>query len=303
MLQDQSNPDHSTLLSLEPLRQIRKIVKFKVVIVMMFSSLIGMLIVPKALLSIQKISTGIIGISLSACASAALNHIFDQNEDKKMRRTQNRPLATAKLSPTTASWFAMGSISLSTLLLWQFNNPLSALLTLATTLGYSILYTKWLKPTTPQNIVIGGLSGAMPPLLGWASLTGQISSEPLILVLIIFSWTPAHFWPLAIAHQGDYAKTKWPMLPVTHGIPFTKLSIFAYTALTVACTLLPFCVRMTGYFYLITSSLLNLRWLMLCKQFWQNTEKALDLFTFSIYYLIIILCLILIDHHHLIPHV
>ena len=292
LLKQQTSPNWF----LEQLYQITKIVKLKVVIVMMFSSLIGMLITPNSLQDISKILSGISGISLAACASAALNHLFDKDEDKKMQRTQNRPLAKEKLSPTTAKSFAIFSIILSTGLLWTLNNPLCATLTLTTTIGYSILYTKWLKPTTPQNIVIGGLSGAMPPLLGWCSLTGNITVEPLLLVLIVFNWTPAHFWPLAIAHKNDYAKTKWPMLPVTHGITFTKLSIIAYALLTTISTLIPFCIRMTGHLYLSVACIVNLRWLYLCKKLWQDTNAARALFKFSIYYILIIFFLLLLDH-------
>ena len=283
-------------------QQLRKTVKLKVVMVMMFSSLTGMLIVPNALKQPSKILSGIIGISLAAFASAALNHLFDKDEDKKMKRTQNRPLAQDPLSPWAVKIFAISNILLSLVILWGCNNRLCSILTLATTIGYSLIYTKWLKPSTPQNIVIGGLSGAMPPLLGWTSLIENISYEPLVLVLIIFSWTPAHFWPLAIAHKNDYAKTKWPMLPITHGITFTKLSIIAYALLTTAATLLPFSLHMTGHLYLICASLINLRWLYLSLKLWKNTQKAIPLFKFSIYYILAIFLILIIDYapttHH-----
>ena len=177
-----------------------------------------------------------------------------------------------------------------------YNNYLSAALTLGTTLGYSVMYTKLLKPTTPQNIVIGGLSGAMPPLLGWSAMTGTIAVEPLLLVLIVFLWTPAHFWPLAIEHVDDYAKTKWPMLPVTHGIAFTKASIISYALLTSASSLLPYCVKMTGEIYLVSALVLNIRWLYLCKKLWNDTSQAMPAFKFSITYLIVLFTMLLLDH-------
>lgn len=290
---------HQTISIKKKINQVKQLIKMKVVIVMMFSSVIGMLITPKFHTSISKIITGIIGISMSACASAALNHIFDKNEDKKMQRTQSRPLAAQKIPPQTALIFSIIIIALSTAILAFCNNLLCAILTLTTTIGYSILYTKWLKPTTPQNIVIGGLSGAMPPLLGWTSITGEISVEPLLLVLIVFTWTPAHFWPLAIHHSQDYAKTKWPMLPVTHGIEFTKLSILAYAALTTASSMLPFCIQMTGKTYLIITSIVNMRWLYLCFKLWKDTKKAMPVFKFSIVYIVIIFSALLIDHQPL----
>ena len=271
-------------------------VKFKVITVMIFSSIIGMLLVPTHYLCLTKIITGLAGISLSACGSAVLNHLHDQDEDKKMRRTQHRPLVTAKITPKNAYIFALTTVTTSTGILWRYNNPLCAMLTLATTFGYSIVYTRWLKPSTPQNIVIGGLSGAMPPLLGWSSLTNQIDCEPLVLVLIIFTWTPAHFWPLAIHHSNDYAKTRWPMLPITHGVLYTKFSIIAYTILTMCCSLLPFCISMAGKIYLLVTLIANARWLYLCYKLWRQTQYAMHLFTYSIHYLLVIFSTLVIDH-------
>lgn len=278
------------------LQQLHRIIKLKVISVMMFSSFIGVLITPKHSWSLQKAGSAMIGITLAACGSAALNHLFDRDEDKKMRRTKNRPLAQETLCKNTTTGFAITMITLSMLVLCIFNNTLSAALTLITTLGYSVLYTKILKPTTPQNIVIGGLSGATPPLLGWSAMTGNITTEPLLLVLIIFVWTPAHFWPLAIEHVDDYAKTKWPMLPVTHGISFTKASILGYALLTTACSLMPYCVKMTGETYLAISLILNTRWLQLCTKLWYDTTKAMPLFRFSITYIMVLFVALLLDH-------
>jgi len=278
------------------LNAIAKIVKLKVITVMMFSALIGMLITPTIAWSWSKACTGILGIGLAACGSAALNHLFDREEDKKMARTKNRPLAVHALTVNTTRYFAASTIVLSTIILYKFNNLLATSLTIATTIGYSIFYTRWLKPTTPQNIVIGGLSGSMPPLLGWTAITGHITVEPLLLVLIIFVWTPAHFWPLAIEHAQDYAKTKWPMLPVTHGIAFTKIAILSYAALTTISSLLPFCLKMTGSLYLAAIIPLNLRWLHLCLQLWHDNRKAMPVFKFSIVYIIITFAALLLDH-------
>lgn len=264
---------------------------------MMFASITGMLIVPHALLSPSKAITGIIGIGLAASASAMLNHLFDRNEDIKMKRTQKRPLAQKEIPVHRAWQIALTMITCSTLLLVWANNALCAYLTMATTIGYSIIYTRWLKPASPQNIVIGGLSGAMPPLLGWTSLTGSINVEPLLLVLIIFLWTPAHFWPLAIAHAQDYAKTKWPMLPVTHGIPFTKISIIAYIWLTFAASCLPFCLNMTSPVYLCVTICGNIVWLQHGWKLWHRSEHAMPAFQFSIYYIFIIFGTLIVDHH------
>lgn len=288
----QQNSKQTTSL----LGNILKIIKFKVVVVMVFSSITGILICPPEKQNLIKACTGIIGIGLAACASAALNHLYDMHEDKKMQRTMQRPLAQNTIDANTVKYFALGSITLSTLILVVANNITCALLTIATTIGYSVLYTKWLKPTTPQNIVIGGLSGAMPPLLGWSSLMGNITVQPLLLVLIIFTWTPAHFWPLALHHQKDYAKTKWPMLPNTHGEKFTKLSIIAYALLTTATSTLPFCIHMTGYLYLTIVSLINARWLQLCYHLWINEEKAENVFKFSITYIVILFTALIVDH-------
>lgn len=275
--------------------ELIKVFKIKVVVVMLFSALVGMLITPNTLRSTNQVLSGLIGIGLAACASAALNHRFDMEEDKKMRRTKGRPLAIEKIPPELVEKTAYLGILTSTAVLVIANNLLSACLTLATTVGYSIVYTKWLKPSTPQNIVIGGLSGAMPPLLGWTCITGDIAVQPLLLVLIIFTWTPAHFWPLALEHRADYAKTKWPMLPITHGKQFTQLSIIAYTLLTTATSLLPFCVRMAGYYYLAIVSLLNARWLFLCYQLWHQDTKSHAVFRFSIWYILGLFFILLLD--------
>ena len=278
-----------------PLAQLLKVFKLKVVLVMLFSAAIGMLVAPQHQLTGLKMISGLTGIGIAACASAALNHRFDMHEDKKMARTKQRPLAMNHINPTLVEKIAVIGILFSLLLLASLNNLLCAMLTFATTVGYSVIYTKWLKPSTPQNIVIGGLSGAMPPLLGWTCITGEIAVKPLLLVLIIFTWTPAHFWPLALQNQQDYAKTKWPMLPVTHGRRFTQLSIMAYALLTAAASLLPFCIRMTGSIYLVIACMLNARWIFLCYRLWQDARRTSDVFQFSIQYILILFCALVID--------
>ena len=275
--------------------ELYKVFKIKVVAVMLFSALVGMLITPHSLRTANQVIFGLTGIGLAACGSAALNHRFDMDEDKKMRRTKKRPLAVAKITPELVEKTAYLVIVMSMAILISANNLLSAGLTLATTVGYSIIYTKWLKPSTPQNIVIGGLSGAMPPLLGWTCITGDIAVQPLLLVLIIFTWTPAHFWPLALEHSNDYAKTKWPMLPITHGKQFTHLSIIAYALLTAATSLLPFCIRMAGYRYLAVVCILNARWLFLCYQLWLKGNRSYAVFRFSIWYILGLFLILLID--------
>ncbi len=279
-----------------------KLCKSKVVVVMLGASLAGMALTPTHTQHPLTILAGLAGIGLAACGSAALNHLFEADIDKKMTRTAHRPLAKKDLPAQSVMVFALTLIALSTALLASTTNPLATLLTLCTTLGYAVLYTRWLKPATPQNIVIGGLSGAMPPLLGWSCLTGNIQAEPVVLVLIIFCWTPAHFWPLAIHNREDYQKTALPMLPNTHGIPFTQTAILAYAYLTFAVSLLPYCIETVSWLYLTGCLLLNGRWLQLAHQLKDDPKKAMPMFFYSITYLLGLFALLIIDHIFVTPY-
>ena len=285
------------------IKQFAILSKFRVVALMLLCAWVGMMLTPIPNPFGLSMLFGLLGIGLLAAAGGAMNQLAEQALDGTMKRTAKRPLVQTTLNRQQV-WTYIGlTTCLGTTVLLCFTNPLTTWLTLGTMMGYGILYTLILKPNTHQNIVIGGLFGAMPPLLGWCALTNQIDATPLILVLIIFFWTPAHFWPLAIAHKNDYAKTKWPMLPVTHGITFTKLSIIAYALLTTISTLMPFCIRMTGHLYLSVACILNLRWLYLCKKLWEDTNTASGLFKFSIYYILIIFFLLLLDHKTPVPYV
>ena len=270
--------------------------KSKVVLVMLAASLVGMALTPAHTQEPLTILSGLMGIGLAACGSAALNHLFEADIDKKMARTAQRPLAKKALPAQAVLTFSLLLITLSTAILIYTTNMLATLLTLSTTLGYAVLYTRWLKPATPQNIVIGGLSGAMPPLLGWSCLTGTIAAEPIALVLIIFCWTPAHFWPLAIHNRKDYAKTTLPMLPNTHGIAFTQTAILAYAYLTFAVSFLPFCLHTAGWLYLGGNLLLNSKWLYLAHQLKKDIRLAMPVFLYSITYLYCLFILLIVDH-------
>jgi protoheme IX farnesyltransferase len=279
--------------------------KLRVVLLMILTAIVGMyLAVPRA----EDISPHIffwanIGIALCACSAAVVNHLVDRHIDSVMMRTKKRPLVQGKVTPTQAIIFsvALGVVGFC-LLLFKINT-LTAVLTLLSLVGYAGIYTGYLKRATPQNIVIGGLAGAAPPLLGWTAVSGHFDPEGLLLVLIIFVWTPPHFWALAIARYEDYSKAEIPMLPVTHGIPFTKLQVVLYTALLTGATLLPYAIGMSGFVYLIGAVLLNARfwyWVMKMKR---ATDKAVEsamamkTFQFSIVYLMILFVFLLVDHY------
>ncbi len=271
--------------------------KLKVVLVMLMTSWVGMFFAEPHRFSWKVIFFATVGIGLVAASAAAANHLIDRKIDAKMLRTKLRPLATGRISPFAAGIFAccLGISGLS--LLFFFVNSFTALLTFLTLGGYAVLYTLLLKRATPQNIVIGGAAGAMPPLLGWASISGNIHPHALILVLIIFVWTPPHFWSLAIYRHQDYLNAKIPMLPVTHGIPYTKFSILLYTLLLSITSLLPFVVGMSGWLYLWTALVLGLVFFIQTLRLYHSDSKqtALRTFSFSIVYLLILFSVLLLD--------
>ena len=273
--------------------------KPNVVLMMLITALVGSLLASKTLAPLSLIALAMIGIGLCASSAAAINQIIDRKVDANMNRTENRPIPLGEVSPVNASIFAFVLGSFGVLILVLYVNALTAMLTLASLIGYAFIYTVYLKRATPQNIVIGGLAGAAPPLLGWTAVTNSIDPNSLLLVLIIFAWTPPHFWALAIHRKDDYAKENIPMLPVTHGVPFTKLQIILYTIILMLVSILPFVVLMSGIFYLTSALILGFIFLYYSVRLYlsSNNDLAFPTFTYSIYYIFLIFAALLIDHY------
>ena len=280
-------------------RDYKELTKPNVVLLMILTSAIGMFMAVPGMVPVHVLILGNLGIALCAGAAAAVNHLIDQRVDQKMARTHNRPMARGRVSNLQASLFALvlGTLGMAILILWI--NPLTAWLTLASLVGYAFVYTLFLKRATPQNIVIGGLAGAAPPLLGWTAVTDNIHGHALLLVLIIFAWTPPHFWALAIHRREEYAAVEIPMLPVTHGVAFTKLHILLYTILMFLITLLPYATRMSGPLYLLGAVVLGLGFL-----YWaialmrgKNPNAPMQTFKYSIIYLMALFVIMLLDHY------
>ncbi|CAN5446171.1 heme o synthase [soil metagenome] len=273
--------------------------KPRVVTLMLITSVVGMYLATPGAVSITILLFGTLGIGLAGGAAAAINHVADRHIDALMGRTQRRPIPTGLVSPTHALIFAalLGLTAMAILVI--FVNVLTAVLSLLTLMGYAGFYTLYLKRATPQNIVIGGLAGAAPPLLGWTAVTGHIDPHSLLLVLIIFVWTPPHFWALAIHREKEYAKAKIPMLPVTHGVAFTKLSIVLYTLLLLVVSILPFVTGMSGVVYFVGALALGLGFLYyaLRLMFSDKTVFAMKTFRYSIFYLGCLFILLLVDHY------
>ena len=276
-----------------------ELTKPKVVLLLLLTALVGMCLASDSWISWQILAAGLTGIGFLSSAAAVVNHVVDRKIDGKMARTSNRPVAKGKVTPQKALIFAaiLTIVGYAILELWV--NRLTAVLTLAGLLGYAVVYTMYLKRATPQNIVIGGLAGAIPPLLGWTAVTGEIHPHALLLVLIVFIWTPPHFWALAIHREKDYARAQVPMLPVTHGIEFTKTSILLYTVLLCVVCLLPYLVGMSGLIYLIGSTLLNAGFLYYAwkLKFTSTEQTAMQTFKFSIIHLMILFVVLLVDHY------
>ncbi|MDA9925113.1 heme o synthase [Gammaproteobacteria bacterium] len=266
---------------------------------MLITALVGSLLASKTLAPLSLIAFAMLGIGLCASSAAAINQIIDRKADANMNRTENRPIPQGEVSPINASIFAFILASLGAAILVIYVNTLTALLTLASLIGYAFVYTVYLKRATPQNIVIGGLAGAAPPLLGWTAVTNSVDPNSLLLVLIIFAWTPPHFWALAIHRRDDYAKENIPMLPVTHGVQFTKLQIILYTIILILVSLLPFVVLMSGVLYLISSLVLGAIFLYYSVRLYfdQDNEYAFPTFVYSIYYIFLIFAALLLDHY------
>ncbi len=279
--------------------QYLALTKPRIVLLAAFCALIGMLLASEGMVPWRILVFGTTGIALLAAAGFTFNCLIERGIDAKMARTRARPLARGEVGPGATMVFAAVLGGLGAWLLHAFVNALTMWLTLATFVGYAIIYTVLLKPATPQNIVIGGASGAMPPLLGWAAVADQVSPQALVLFLIIFVWTPPHFWALALYRIEDYRKSGLPMLPVTHGPEFTRLNILLYTLLLVATTLLPFLIGMSGWFYLVAALALGLVFLRYAWGLWRNYSDALARRTFgySILYLAALFAALLVDHY------
>lgn len=280
-------------------RDYYEITKPRVVMLLLLTALVGMCLATETWIDPQILVFGMLGIGLLSSSAAVINHVVDHKIDSLMARTFNRPVATGKISPKQAIIFAfvIGAIGFMSLAL--FVNMLTAWLTLASLVGYAFIYTSYLKRATPQNIVIGGLAGAAPPLLGWTAVTGDIHAYALLLVLIVFTWTPPHFWALAIHREKDYAKAKIPMLPVTHGIDFTKTCVLLYTVLLCLVCVLPYLVDMSGLIYLVGSTILNAGFMYYAIKLKYNptATTAMDTFKYSIYHLMILFVVLLADHY------
>ncbi|PWW40526.1 protoheme IX farnesyltransferase [Idiomarina loihiensis] len=280
-------------------RDYLELTKPRVVALLLLTAVVGMCLATEELVSLKVLVPALTGIGLMSAAAAAINHLVDRHIDAKMARTLRRPLPQGNLSPTKVTVFAasIGAIGFVTLYAWV--NPLTAWLTFASMVGYAVVYTMFLKRATPQNIVIGGLAGAAPPLLGWTSVTNEINAPAVLLVMIIFTWTPPHFWALAVHRAKDYARAKVPMLPVTHGIEFTKTCIFLYTVLLTVVCLMPFLIGMTGMIYLIGVSVLNAIFLAYAwkLKYAPSKKTAFNMFAFSIWHLMLLFVILLVDHY------
>lgn len=280
-------------------RDYKELTKPGVVLLMILTSVIGMCMAVPGWVPLTPLILGNLGIALCASAAAAVNHVVDQKIDQRMARTRNRPIAKGRLSNRNAILFAgfLGIAGMAILLIWV--NALTAWLTLASLVGYAFVYTLFLKRATPQNIVIGGLAGAAPPLLGWTAVTGEIHGHALLLVLIIFAWTPPHFWALAIHRKDEYALVEIPMLPVTHGVRFTQLHILLYTIIMFLITLMPFVTRMSNWLYLAGAVVLGLRFLYWAIEIMRekNPHAPILTFKFSITYLMLLFLVMLVDHY------
>ena len=280
-------------------RDYLELTKPKVVLLMLITSLVGMFLATRAGVPWTVLVFGNLGIGLCAGAAAAVNHVVDRRIDSIMARTHKRPVTAGRVTVPAALGFALLLAVAGQALLLAFTNELTAWLTLASLLGYAVLYTGFLKRATPQNIVIGGLAGAAPPLLGWVAATGHLSAEPLLLVLIIFAWTPPHFWALAIHRKEEYAKADIPMLPVTHGEHYTKVHILLYTCMMFAVTLLPYAIHMSGLLYLACAVALGARFLHWAWVLYRDSQPhaAINTFKYSIWYLFLLFIALLVDHY------
>jgi protoheme IX farnesyltransferase len=290
--------DHTHPPIAQTLRQYIELTKPRIVMLCAFCAVIGMFLAADAMVPWQVLVFGTLGISLLAGAGFTFNCMVERGIDARMARTRARPAARGLVSVPGALAFAGVLGGAGAWLLLEFVNPLTMWLTLATFVGYAVVYTVILKPATPQNIVIGGASGAMPPLLGWTAVANEVAPQALVLFLIVFVWTPPHFWALALYRIEDYRRSGLPMLPVTHGPAFTRLQILLYTVLLLATSLLPFMIRMSGWLYLVSALVLGGVFVNYAWRLWRSYSDALArrTFTYSIFYLAALFAALLLDH-------
>ena len=276
-----------------------ELTKPKVVALIVFTAVVGMFLATPGMVPLQVLVFGTLGIGMAAAGAAAINHVLDRRVDAQMLRTQHRPLPTGQLSEAEALSFAFLLAITSMIILALWINPLTAILTFFTLIGYAVVYTVFLKRATPQNIVIGGAAGAAPPVLGWTAVTNSVDPNALLLFLIVFTWTPPHFWALAIARKDEYAKVNIPMLPVTHGVEFTRLQILLYTILLVIVSVLPFVTRMSGLLYLFGALALGAGFLYyaISMKISSRPDLPMKTFGYSITYLFALFCFLLVDHY------
>ncbi|MFC3093905.1 protoheme IX farnesyltransferase [Alteromonas sediminis] len=280
-------------------RDFYELTKPRVVMLLLLTALVGMCLATPTWVDSVTLIAGMLGIGCLSSAAAVINHVVDHRIDSQMARTFNRPVAKGRVSVNQALVFSFVLALIGYLALELWVNRLTALLTLASLVGYAVIYTMFLKRATPQNIVIGGLAGAAPPLLGWTAVTNEVHAHALLLVLIIFTWTPPHFWALAIHREKDYARANVPMLPVTHGVAFTKTSVLLYTVLLCAIGLMPYLIGMSGVIYLVGSTVLNLIFLGYAIQlkYFAKPDTAMATFRFSIIHLMVLFVVLLLDHY------
>jgi heme o synthase len=294
-------PHDSLITTLSPpgWRDFLELTKPKVSLLIVFTAIVGMVLASPGMVPLPALLFGTLGIAMASGSAATLNHILDRHIDKQMARTRRRPLATGNLRTNQALAFAGLLCVGSMMVLWFSAGALCALLTFGSVIGYAVIYTGWLKRATPQNIVIGGAAGAAPPVLGWVAVTHSIDAQALALFMIIFTWTPPHFWSLAIARREEYAKVGIPMLPVTHGIPYTRLQILLYTILLILCTLIPVLIGMSGLIYLALALMLDARFLYLALALRRGIRPDLPIrtFRFSITYLMALFGAFIGDHY------
>ena len=295
----QVSATRSTITLARKLRQFAELTKPRVTMLAVFCAVIGMFLATPGMVEPVVLIAGTAGIWSLAGGAFAVNCLLEQRIDAQMARTRARPMARGELSSAQALGFAVLLAALGSALLLVWVNALTMWLTIATFFGYAFIYTVILKPTTPQNIVIGGLSGAMPPALGWAAVTGEVGAEAILLVLIIFVWTPPHFWALALYRVEDYRKSGLPMLPVTHGQRFTQLQILLYTVLLNAVSVLPFVIRMSGWIYLLSALALGGGFIWQAWKLYReySDRQARATFSFSLYYLAALFAALLVDHY------
>jgi protoheme IX farnesyltransferase len=284
-------------------RDYYELTKPRVVMLIVFTAVVGMFLAVPGWPGVMPVVFGTLGIAMASSSAAVFNHVLDHRTDILMMRTRGRPLPQGKLTEKSALLFASSLCVMSMIILWFLVNPLTAVLTFTSLIGYAVVYTVWLKRATPQNIVIGGAAGAAPPILGWTAVTNEVTSGALLLFLIVFVWTPPHFWALAIARLEEYRKVEIPMLPVTHGVPYTRLNILLYSILLLLVTIMPYLIGMSGLIYLLVALGLGVYFLYYAIRMYRDhddEELPMQMFRYSISYLGYLFLALLIDHYFII---